>query len=127
MVCDHCLVGHNQRFPAPLYSAFAGFVEPGETIEEAVRRELREEVNLRVGKVSYHASQPWPFPSALMIGCYAKALTREFKIDGKEIEDACWMDKTEVRARLAGQIDDHIKLPVAIAIAHHLIRDWAEK
>lgn len=123
---DHCQVGHNQRFPAPLYSAFAGFVEPGETAEEAVRRELREEVSLKVGAVSYHASQPWPFPSALMIGCYAQALSRDFEIDGKEIEAARWMSKDEVRARLAGQIDDSIKLPVPIAIAHHLIKGWAE-
>ena len=124
---DHCLVGHNQRFPALLFSAFAGFVEPGETIEEAVRRELREEVNLPVGEVTYHASQPWPFPSALMIGCYAKALSRDFAIDGKEIAAARWMSKHEVRARLAGRSDDDIQLPPAIAIAHHLIRDWAEE
>jgi NAD+ diphosphatase len=122
---DHCLVGHNKRFPTPLYSAFAGFVEPGETIEEAVRRELREEVNLQVDDVSYHASQPWPFPSALMIGCYAKVLSRDFQADGNEIAAARWMSKDETRARLAGEIDDDIKLPVSIAIAHHLIRDWA--
>src|SRR5262249_39139920 len=85
---DHCLLGHNKRFPPALYSAFAGFVEPGETIEEAVRRELREEVTLDVGTVTYHASQPWPFPSALMIGCYAEARSRDFQIDGHEIEAA---------------------------------------
>jgi NAD+ diphosphatase len=123
---DSCLVGHNARFPGPLYSAFAGFVEPGETIEEAVRRELREEVNLVVGAVTYHASQPWPFPSALMIGCYAAALSRDFRLDGREIADARWMSKDDVRARLLGKIDDGINLPAPIAIAHHLIRDWAE-
>jgi NAD+ diphosphatase len=124
---DHCLVGHNARFPGPLYSAFAGFVEPGETIEEAVRRELREEVNLAVDAVIYHASQPWPFPSALMIGCYAAARSRAFKIDGKEIADARWMTKDEVRGRLLGKIEDGINLPAPIAIAHHLIRNWAER
>lgn len=122
---DHCLLGHNKRFPQGLHSAFAGFVEPGETIEEAVRRELREEVALEVGAISYHASQPWPFPSALMIGCYAQAGSRDFQIDGHEIEAARWMSKEEARARLADTIQDEIKLPVPIAIAHHLIKDWA--
>jgi NAD+ diphosphatase len=124
---DHCLLGHNKRFPPALHSAFAGFVEPGETIEEAVRRELREEVDLRVGAITYHASQPWPFPSALMIGCYAEALSREFKIDGHEIEAARWMSRDELQARLAGIVLDEIKLPARIAIAHRLLRDWAER
>jgi NAD+ diphosphatase len=124
---DACLVGRNTRFPAQLYSAFAGFVEPGESMEEAVRRELEEEVSLKVGDVRYHASQPWPFPSSLMLGCYAQALSRDFKIDGHEIGDARWLTKDEVRARLAGQIDDDMKLPVTIAIAHYLIKDWASR
>lgn len=123
---DHCLVGRNTRFPPQLYSAFAGFVEPGETMEEAVRRELREEVNIAVGDVTYHATQPWPFPSSLMLGCYAQALSRDFAIDRHEIEDARWLSKDEVRTRLAGGIADEMTLPVPIAIAHHLIRDWAE-
>jgi NAD+ diphosphatase len=123
---DACLVGRNTRFPAQLYSAFAGFVEPGESMEEAVRRELQEEVSLKVGEVRYHASQPWPFPSSLMLGCYAQALSRDFKIDGHEIGDARWLTKDEVRARLAGKIEDEtMKLPITIAIAHYLIKDWA--
>lgn len=122
---NECLVGRNQRFPAQLYSAFAGFVEPGESMEEAVRRELREEVNLAVGAIRYHASQPWPFPSSLMLGCYAQGLSRDFQIDGHEIEDARWLTKDEVRARLANKIEDEMKLPVSIAIAHYLIKDWA--
>jgi NAD+ diphosphatase len=122
---DECLVGRNQRFPPLLYSAFAGFVEPGESMEEAVRRELREEVNLEVGDVTYHATQPWPFPSSLMLGCYAQALSRDFAIDEHEIEAARWLTKEEARARLAGTIEDEMKLPVTIAIAHYLIRDWA--
>ena len=123
---DHCLIGRNKRFPPALYSAFAGFVEPGETIEEAVRRELREEVSLQVQGVRYHKSQPWPFPSALMIGCYAAAASRDFQIDGHEIEAARWIGKEEARARLAGKIEDGIALPNPIAIARALIRDWVE-
>jgi NAD+ diphosphatase len=121
---EECLVGRNKRFPLPLYSAFAGFVEQGESMEEAVRRELREEVNLEAGAVSYQASQPWPFPSSLMLGCYARAMSRDFAIDANEIEAAHWLSKEEARARLANKIEDEIKLPVAIAIAHHLIKNW---
>jgi NAD+ diphosphatase len=124
---NECLVGRNLRFPPQLFSAFAGFVEPGESMEEAVRRELSEEVNLKAGAVSYHATQPWPFPSSLMLGCYAQALSRDFQIDGHEIEAARWLTKNEARARLAGKIEDEMKLPVTIAIAHHLIRDWANR
>ena len=123
---DRCLVGRNKRFPPGFYSAFAGFVEPGESMEEAVRRELMEEVNLKVAGVRYHATQPWPFPSSLMLGCYADAQTADFRTDGHEIEDARWLTKDEARARLANQIEDAMKLPMAIAIAHHLIRDWVD-
>jgi NAD+ diphosphatase len=118
-------VGRNKRFPPLLHSAFAGFVEPGESMEEAVRRELREEVNLEAGAVTYHATQPWPFPSSLMLGCYAQVLRRQFEIDGHEIEAARWLSKDEARARLTNTIEDEMKLPVTIAIAHHLIKDWA--
>ena len=124
---DECLVGRSPRFPPQLFSAFAGFVEPGESMEEAVRRELQEEVDLKVGAVHYHATQPWPFPSSLMLGCYAQALSRDFEIDGNEIEAARWLSKDEARARLAHQIEDEMKLPATIAIAHHLIRDWVER
>lgn len=124
---EDCLVGRSPRFPPQLFSAFAGFVEPGESMEEAVRRELREEVDLKVGAVTYHATQPWPFPSSLMLGCYAQALSRDFAIDGHEIEAARWLSKTEARARLAHQIEDEMKLPATIAIAHHLIKDWATR
>ena len=121
---DKCLIGRNARFQGGLYSAFAGFVEPGETLEEAVRRELLEEVNLTVGDIRYHKSQPWPFPSSLMLGCYADALSLDFRIDGAEIADARWLTKDEARQRLAGAIEDDLKMPSAIAIAQRLIRDW---
>jgi NAD+ diphosphatase len=124
---EQCLVGRSPRFPPLLHSAFAGFIEPGESMEEAVRRELWEEVRLKVGAVRYHASQPWPFPSSLMLGCYAEAQGRNFKIDGHEIEAARWLTKDEVRARLANKIEDEMKLPATIAIAHYLIRDWANR
>ena len=96
-------------------------------MEEAVRRELMEEAGLKVGAVRYHASQPWPFPSSLMLGCYADAESADFCIDGHEIEDACWLSKAEARTRLGSQSDEALKLPATIAIAHHLLRDWAEE
>ena len=123
---DACLVGRNARFVNGLYSAFAGFVEPGESMEDAVRREILEEAGLRVGAITYHASQPWPFPSSLMLGCYAEALSRDFAIDGHEITDARWLTKGEVRKRLAQEIQDEMTMPASIAIAHHLVRDWAK-
>ena len=122
---EECLVGRSPRFAEGMYSAFAGFMEPGETLEEAVKRELQEEVSLWVSSVRYHASQPWPFPSSLMLGCYAEARTKDFRIDAQEIEQARWMTKSEVRARLAGEMEDGIKLPGTIAIARTLLADWA--
>ena len=124
---DKCLIGRNARYQGGLYSAFAGFVEPGESIEDAVRRELMEEVSLAAGEITYHRSQPWPFPSSLMLGCYAQALSMEFRIDGVEIADARWLTKDEARQRLAGGIEDDIKMPSPIAIAPHLIKDWVEE
>ncbi len=123
---DHCLIGRNARFANGLYSAFAGFIEPGETVEDAVARELEEEAGMKIGAVTYRASQPWPFPSSLMIGCYAQALARDFRVDGVEIVEARWFSRAEARARLGGEIADDIRMPTPIAIAHRLIRDWAE-
>ena len=123
---DACLVGRNKRFPGTFYSALAGFMEPGETIEEAVRRELLEEVNLKVGKVHYHATQPWPFPSSLMIGCLAEAESRDIKPDGEEISDARWLDRDTAQRLIKGERMPDISVPPAVAIAHHLIKAFAE-
>ena len=120
-----CLVGRNKRFPGNFYSALAGFMEPGETIEEAVRRELLEEVNLKVGRVRYVATQPWPFPSSLMIGCLAEAETRDFKPDGEEISDARWLTREDAKRLIGGESLPDIAVPPSIAIAHHLIKAWA--
>lgn len=123
---DSCLLGRGKQFPRGFYSALAGFVEPGETIEEAVRRELHEEVALKTGRVTYFATQPWPFPSSLMIGCFAEALSPDIRTDNHEIEEAFWIEHAKVRAILAGDSSAGIGLPPPIAIAHHLIRTWAE-
>lgn len=120
-----CLVGRNARFPGNFYSALAGFMEPGETIEEAVRRELMEEVTLKVGKVHYHSTQPWPFPSSLMIGCIAEAESRDFKVDGNEIADARWVDRETAKRLIEGERMPDISVPPAMAIAHHLIKAFA--
>ena len=122
---DRCLLARRSASPGTRHSCLAGFVEPGESIEEAVRREVLEETNVEVGEVRYHSSQPWPFPSALMIGCVAEAVSDEIKVDGVEIAAAEWFARAEVRRALAGSSPE-LTLPDPIAIAVHLIRAWAE-
>ena len=91
---DRALLGHSTRFPrATMYSTLAGFVEPGETLEEAVRREVLEESGIIVGDVHYHSSQPWPFPGNIMLGFYAEGLTEEITIDPEELKDARWFSR----------------------------------
>ena len=122
---DQCLVGRGKQFPQGMYSALAGFIEPGETIEEAVRRELKEESGIETGTVIYKFNQPWPFPSSLMIGCFAEALTTELHVDPNELAEARWLDRATARTIITGGRVEGIWLPPPIAIAHHLIRVWA--
>jgi NAD+ diphosphatase len=122
---DACLIGRGKQFPPGMFSALAGFMEPGETIEEAVRRELMEEASVRVSEVNYYATQPWPFPSSLMIGCFAKAESRDAKVDDNELAEVRWLDRAVARAVVMGERVDGIRLPPPIAIAHHLIKTWA--
>ena len=117
------LLGRSGRFPGNLYSALAGFMEAGESIEEAVRREVAEEAGIEVGAVRYVASQPWPFPASLMIGCLAEGLSDEIAIDPEELEDARWFSRGEITDALAGR-NDALRVPQPLAIAHHLIRAW---
>jgi len=122
---EACLVGRGRQFPPEMFSALAGFIEPGETIEEAVRRELMEEASAKVGAVTYYATQPWPFPSSLMIGCFAQAETRVVKADEKELAELRWLERSLARELIAGKQVDGIRVPPPVAIAHHLIKTWA--
>jgi NAD+ diphosphatase len=121
---DRCLLGRQPRFPPGMYSCLAGFLEPGETIEDAVRRETFEEAGIRVGAVSYAASQPWPFPSSIMIGCIGEALTEAIVIDREELEEARWFHRDELRLMLDRQHPEGLLAANPIAIAHHLVRGW---
>ena len=124
---DDCLLGQSAGRLARtgMYSALAGFIDQGESIEEAVRREVREEAGVDVGAVHYHSSQPWPFPSSLMIGCHGKALSTEIEIDPTEMADVQWFSRAAVQQAL-DQANPELRVPGPIAIAHHLIKSWAE-
>jgi NAD+ diphosphatase len=117
---DQCLLGRQPDWPEGLYSTIAGFVEPGESLEDAVRREVYEETNVRVGKVSYHSSQPWPFPSSLMIGFLAEAESTDIVLNDGELEDARWFSREELRS-------DRRKLPSRISIARRLADHWINR
>ena len=123
---DRCVLGRSPRFPPTMWSCLAGFCEPGESIEEAVRREVAEEVGVTCARVRYFASQPWPFPASLMIGCHAEAVSDEVVIDKSEIEDARWFDRAELKSMLLRQHPEELSTPPPIAIAHHIIRDFVE-
>ena len=123
---DRCLLGQSRRgrlARTNTYSALAGFVDQGESIEEAVAREVMEEAGIQVGQVRYHSSQPWPFPSSLMIGCHADATTTEINFDDDEMNDVKWFTRDEVVLALEGR-SETLAVPQPIAIAHHLIRAW---
>jgi NAD+ diphosphatase len=127
---ERCLLGRGLRRPGARFSCLAGFMEPGETLEEAVRREVLEESAIRVGRVRYLASQPWPFPSSLMMGCLAEALSEEITIDADELAEVRWFEREEVRAMVErSRSDDAIPglatLPPPLAIGHQIARRWA--
>ncbi|MGY3438658.1 MULTISPECIES: NAD(+) diphosphatase [unclassified Marinovum] len=117
------LMGRSPGWPEGMYSLLAGFVEPGETMEAAVRREVMEEAGIPVGAVDYLASQPWPFPASLMLGCRGEALGREITLDPVELEDAMWVSREDIATAFAGE---HPVLKPARkgAIAHFLLRNW---
>lgn len=123
---DDCLLARSPRFLPNMFSALAGFVEPGETIEQAVRREVKEEAGVETLDVAYHSSQPWPFPSSLMIGCFAEAGSRDIVLDPTEIEDGRWFSRDEARLILAGEHPDGIAAPPKMAIAHQLLRSFID-
>jgi NAD+ diphosphatase len=121
---ENCLLGRQSRFVPGMYSCLAGFVSQGETIEASVRREVMEEAGIQVGRVRYLTSQPWPFPSSLMIGCQAEAESEAITLDREELEDGRWFSRDEVRAMLERRHPDGLSAPHPIAIAHHLLRGW---
>ncbi len=122
---DRCLLGRQPSWPKPFFSALAGFVEPGETLEETVRREVKEEAGVDVGAVAYHSSQPWPFPASLMLGCMAEAISEEIVVDGSELEEAAWFSREDV-VRSLRRPSDVLAVPPRMAIAHQLLRAWVE-
>ena len=127
---ERALLGRNRRRPGNRFSCLAGFMEPGETLEEAVRREVHEESGIRVGQVRYLACQPWPFPSSLMMGFLCEALTEDITVDPEELAEARWFSREEIRAmvaRAATGPDDptQVSLPGPVAIAHHICRRWS--
>lgn len=120
---DRCLLGRSGRFHVAMYSTLAGFVEPGESLEDCVRREVFEETGVRVGAVRYHSSQPWPFPASIMLGFYGEALTIELTVDPEELVDAMWVTRDFLRMT---HDPEKFRLPRADSIARRLIDDWVE-
>ncbi|KAK7115340.1 NAD-capped RNA hydrolase NUDT12-like [Littorina saxatilis] len=122
-----CLLGRQTRFPPKMYSCLAGFMEPGECIEDTCRREVQEESGVKVGRVEYHSSQPWPFPATLMLGCIAHARTEEIQIDPEELEDVRWFSRAEIAQMLAARHPDGLFLPPPTAIARQLVMSWVTR
>lgn len=121
---DRCLLGRQHRFVPNVYSTLAGFVEPGETIEDAVRRETFEEAGIRTGRVRMIANQPWPFPMSLMIGAFAEALSSDITRDDEELEDCRWFSREEVLSMIEKRHPAGLIIPPRMAIANHLIRHF---
>lgn len=128
---DRCCLGRQARFPKGMYSALAGFVEPGESLEEACAREVKEEVGLDTVDVRYHSTQPWPFPHSLMIGLIAEVADEALTLDQDEIDEAIWLTRDEARAAISGggTLADGRKVfaPPPFAIAHQLIKAWVNE
>ena len=122
---DQVLLGRQSVWPPGLYSLLAGFMEPGETFEDAVRRETKEETGIDVGRVGYLGCQPWPFPSNLMIGCVAEAESQTIKLDPNELEDAQWISRAKMSIILEGK-HPRIAPPRKDAIARAILTDWVE-
>ena len=122
---DRVLLGRQSAWPEGMYSLLAGFMEPGEGIEDAVRREVAEEAGIQIAEVRYATSQPWPFPASLMIGCVARAVTTEITLDPAELEDALWLPRTEMAEALAGR---HPRIAPARrgALAQVMLRAWVD-
>lgn len=121
---DKVLLGRQKQFLPGMYSCLAGFVEAAETIEDAVRREIFEESGIFCAEVNYYMTQPWPYPSSLMIGCTARATTEEITVDHMELEDARWFDRAEATLMIKRQHPDGLAGPHPFAIAHHLLGRW---
>jgi NAD+ diphosphatase len=124
---ERCLLGRQKQFIKGMWSCLAGFVEPAETIEDAVRREIYEEAGIECTDVRYYKAQPWPFPYSLMIGCTARAVTTDLKVDRNELEDARWFSRSEVNKMMTDTHPDGHRGPNGIAIAHHLLGQWASE
>jgi NAD+ diphosphatase len=118
---DRCLLGRQPSWPAGMYSTLAGFVEPGESLEAAVMREVREETGIEVDEIRYFSSQPWPFPSSLMLGFTAQAASEAIHVDRDELENVRWFTREEMRDMLK---QGTLKLPFKLAISYHLIENW---
>jgi NAD+ diphosphatase len=121
---DRCLLGRQRVWPPGMHSTLAGFVEPGESLEEAVAREVQEETAVLVDQVTYHSSQPWPFPASIMLGFHARARTTELRVDHSELQDARWVDRDYL---LSHQDDDSFRMPRRDSIARRLIEDWLRR
>lgn len=123
---DKCLMGRSPHFPEGWFSTLAGFVEPGETMEDAMRRETFEESGIKVGRVKYHASQPWPFPHSLMLGLYGEAISEEILMDESELEDCRWFHRDEVKLMMSETHPDGLLCPPNKAISSALVKYWVE-
>ena len=122
---ESCLLGRGRDYPDRIISPLAGFVEPGESVEDAVQREVMEEVGIQCNNACYFGSQPWPFPANLMIGCFAKAASSHLSLDPEEIEFADWFTRDQLNLILA-KGDQNYALPQPNSIAYHMIKHWME-